>query len=111
MKSNKDLRGQAGAFGTEDLLKKATKLEPIKKNGKDKRVFINDLDNDEDIDLKQIKKKESVLDYFDDDPDREDDEEDEDWDEEDLEDDFDEAEDENWDEEDDEDDDEEDDEK
>lgn len=66
MKSNKGLRASSDVFGPEDLLRKAAKLEPIKKSGKEKRAFIRELDDDDDFDLKQLHKKESVLDYFDD---------------------------------------------
>lgn len=84
MKSNNALRGQTEVFGADDLLKKATKLEPVKKSGKEKRSFINSLDEDEeDIEL-LLQKKESILDYFDDGEEEDDEEwdEDEDWDEE-----------------------------
>lgn len=91
MKSNKDLRGKAGAFDSGDLLKKAIKLEPIKKSGKEKRSFIKELDEDEDVDLMPLKKRESVLDYIDDgeedsEEDDEDVDDDEDWEDEEEED-------------------------
>ena len=75
MKSNGNLRKAADSFGPEDTLHKATKLPPLKKSGKEKQSYYRELDDDEeDLDLKALHKRESVLDYFDDaeeDPDAE----------------------------------------
>lgn len=66
MKSNKEPRGKQ-AFDAGDLMKKAIKLDPIKKSGKEKISFRNAInDEEDDIELMSYKKKESVLDYFDD---------------------------------------------
>ncbi|MCC8087856.1 MAG: hypothetical protein LIO79_01080 [Rikenellaceae bacterium] len=66
MKSNKNPRGQQG-FDAGDLMKKAVRLDPIRKSGKEKMSFKNVINEEEDdIDLMSYKKKESVLDYFDD---------------------------------------------
>lgn len=63
MKSQKDFRSPDSA----DNLRKAAKLEPIKKSGKERHKLFNN-DNDDLDDEEYIKpKKESVLDYFDDD--------------------------------------------
>lgn len=64
MKSNDHLRGNAASGGAEDTLRKAAKLEPIKKSGKEKRAYIRELDDGE-IEL-SYRKRDSVLDYFDD---------------------------------------------
>ena len=65
MKSHKDLHGRGDAFGSEDLMKKAVKLDPIKKSGKEKRSFIKEIEDDDETDITTYK-RESVLDYFDD---------------------------------------------
>ncbi len=64
MKSNGNLRANAASGGAEDTLRKAAKLEPIKKSGKEKRAYIRELE-DGDLEL-SFHKRESVLDYFDD---------------------------------------------
>ena len=69
MKSTNDFRAKSSGFDPDDSIKKAKKLDPIKKNGKEKRSFYNDFDEDEDEDLDSYKKKESILDYFDDEED------------------------------------------
>lgn len=70
MKNNKDIRGKAVPFDhSDDLQKRSTKLEPIKKSGKEKHSIYQQLsldDGEGEIDLNLLKKKESVLDYFDD---------------------------------------------
>ncbi len=67
MKSNKGLRGGTRGFGSDDLLRKATRLEPIRKSGKEKQSFISRLDEeDEDPEWMALRKRESALDYFDD---------------------------------------------
>lgn len=66
MKSTNDFRVKSGAFDPEDLMKKAKKLDPIKKSGKEKRAFYSELDEDDDEDLSSYRKRESILDYFDD---------------------------------------------
>ncbi len=64
MKSVRDFRPTHQA---EDSMKKAVKLEPVKKSGKERHQLYDDLDDD-DQQLDYYKKKESVLDYFDDGP-------------------------------------------
>ena len=66
-------------------MRKAAKLAPAKKNGKEKHTLYRSLENDdEDEDFKSIHKRESALDYYDDENDTEDEWEDEgpdgDWD-------------------------------
>lgn len=65
MKSTRDVRGKAVNFDSGDLLKKAIKLEPIKKSGKEKHALYGGIEDDE-LSLDSYKKRESVLDYFDD---------------------------------------------
>jgi len=67
MKSNKGLHGRTGVSEAEDLLKKPVKLDPMRKSGKEKMSYKYGIeDDDEDMDLMSYKKRESVLDYFDD---------------------------------------------
>ena len=73
-------------------MRRASKLEPIKKSGKEKHSLYSRLDDDDDVELRSLRKRESAYDYFDDgeESDEEfdddlDDEDDEEWDEEDEE--------------------------
>lgn len=67
MKSTPKFRSPADDLASEDLLKKPAKLEPIKKSGKEKRAIYSTLDNeDEDEEYLMLRKKDSILDYFDD---------------------------------------------
>ena len=66
MKSPHVFRNKAHDSEPEDSLKRAAKLEPIKKSGKEKRAIYSRLDEDDDDELLSFKKRESVLDYFDD---------------------------------------------
>lgn len=68
MKTTKDFRSKARSFHSEDLLRKSTKLEPIRKSGKERHVLYSTLgeDEEEDMELIALKKRESVLDYLDD---------------------------------------------
>ena len=71
MKSNRGFRHKASDGGSEDLLRRAAKLSPIKKSGKDKRTIYSQMDDDEaDAELLALRKQESVLDYFDDEQER-----------------------------------------
>ena len=95
MKSIKDFRGKQQSFDSEDSMRRASKLEPIKKSGKEKHSLysrLDDDDDDDDVELRSLRKRESAYDYFDDgeESDEEfdddlDDEDDEEWDEEDEE--------------------------
>ncbi len=78
MKSTKDFRIKQQSFDSEDSMKRAAKLEPIKKSGKEKRAIYSQLEEEFD--------DEELDDGY------EDDEEEEEW-EEDLEEDDDEPED------------------
>ena len=62
MKKGRDFRVKNMVSTPEDLLRKAAKLEPIKKSGKD-RIRIDDEDEEE---LDYRVKRESILDYYDD---------------------------------------------
>ena len=65
MKQNKGFR-TGHDDNAEDALKKAVKLAPIKKSGKEKHYLYSDLeDEDEDLEL-NYRERESILDYFDD---------------------------------------------
>lgn len=67
MKSTKDFRSQDTAH---DNLRRAAKLEPIRKSGKEKHQIYRDVshgDDSDDDELLAPPKRESVLDYFDDD--------------------------------------------
>lgn len=80
MKSNNDFRSQVANI--QDAGKKAVKLEPIRKSGKEKHTLYKGLshpdeDDDEDFDLSSLHKRESILDYMDDS-----DEDEQEWDEE-----------------------------
>ena len=67
MKSNQGFRHKTREAGSEDLLKRAAKLEPLKKSGKEKRTIYSRLEEeDEDAELLALRKKDSILDYFDD---------------------------------------------
>ena len=64
MKQNKGLR-TGHDDNAEDALKKAVKLSPIKKSGKDKHYLYSELDDEDDMEL-DYRKRDSILDYFDD---------------------------------------------
>lgn len=95
MKSIKDFRSKQQSFDSEDSMRRASKLEPIKKSGKEKHSLysrLDDDDDDDDVELRSLRKRESAYDYFDDgeESDEEfdddlDDEDDEEWNEEDEE--------------------------
>lgn len=94
MKSIKDFRSKQQSFDSEDSMRRASKLEPIKKSGKEKHSLysrLDDEDEDEDAELRSLRKRESAYDYYDDgeesDEDADDDLDDEDgeWDDEDEE--------------------------
>lgn len=91
MKATKDFRGRGGDFGSEDSVKRAAKLDPIKKSGKERHALYSQIDEDEDMELLRVRKRDSILDYFDDgeeeddldeDDELDEDEEDEAWDDE-----------------------------
>lgn len=65
MKSNHVFRSRTNDFGSEDSLKRAAKLDPMRRSGKERHQLYSNLD-EEDEDLNFLYKKESVLDYFDD---------------------------------------------
>ena len=63
MKTTKDLRTIDN--DADNVIRKAAKLAPIKKSGKERHNLYSALENDDD-DYQDYKKRESVLDYFDD---------------------------------------------
>ncbi len=95
MKSIKDFRSKQQSFDSEDSMRRASKLEPIKKSGKEKHSLysrLDDEDEDEDAELRSLRKRESAYDYYDDGEESDDeeadddlDDEDEEWDDEDEE--------------------------
>lgn len=69
MKSNNDFRSQSSS--TPDSGKKTVKLEPIRKSGKEKHQLYkglqaDDNEEDEDFELQSLRKRESILDYMED---------------------------------------------
>ncbi|MCC8019348.1 MAG: hypothetical protein LIO85_06210 [Rikenellaceae bacterium] len=66
MKSSKEFRAKGQSQAGDDVLKKAVKLPPIKKSGKDKHYMFSSIEEEDDAELESYRKKESVLDYFDD---------------------------------------------
>lgn len=62
MKHNKGLR-TGHKDNAEDALKKAVKLPPMKKSGKEKHYLYSELE-EEDLEL-DYPRRESILDYFD----------------------------------------------
>lgn len=89
MKSQKDFR--TNQTQAADSLRKAVKLEPIRKSGKVRHEIYKGIshsdDEEDDEEYSSIKKRESILDYMGDEEEEYDDEEDEDEDEEEDEDD------------------------
>lgn len=76
MKSNRDFQH----LGREDEIRKNPKLNPIRKNGKEKHALYKSWDEEEDDgeEYLSLKKRESVYDYMDDEEEEDyDDEEDE----------------------------------
>lgn len=63
MKSNKMFHPNSGQ---DDVMRKAVKLAPMKKSGKDRHTMYNGIEDDEDEFLDDYKQKESVFDYYDD---------------------------------------------
>lgn len=84
MKSQKDFR--TNQTQSADTVRKAVKLEPIRKSGKERHEIykgLNHSDEDDDEDYKSLSKRESILDYMNDEEDENDEyEEDEEEDEE-----------------------------
>ena len=65
MKSNNEFRAKGHVQDPEEKTKKAVKLPPIKKSGKERHSLYSSLEDDDELPL-DYKKRESVLDYFDD---------------------------------------------
>ena len=67
MKSNKEFRGKGNAADSGDSIRRAQKLEPIRKSGKERHALYGKFHEDEEEDdYSDYKRKESVFDYFDD---------------------------------------------
>lgn len=65
MKSNKDFK-PARQEQNSDSMRKATKLSPMRKSGKDKYAMYEEFENEDEESYMQVRKRESVLDYYDD---------------------------------------------
>ncbi len=66
MKSERDFRGKAGHLHTADTLKRAVKLDPVKKSGKERHSLYEELEEDSQEGFNAgYRKRESILDYFD----------------------------------------------
>lgn len=61
MKTSKGVRTREN-----DELRKAKRLEPMRKSGKERHSLYSSIDQDEDEETTAFPKRESVLDYFDD---------------------------------------------
>lgn len=66
MKLNNESRGKGSSHEPEDTTKKAVKLKPIKKSGKERHTLYSSLDDEDEDEAIGYRKRESVLDYFDD---------------------------------------------
>ena len=68
MKSEKSFRERSkGNHGPEDLIRKAVKLEPIRKNGKGRHSRYHALEEEADeAGFDTFRRGESIFDYFDD---------------------------------------------
>ena len=68
MKSQKGFKAKAFTPDNEDAIRKPAKLEPARKSGKERHTLYGNIDDESDdwSENYDYKKKESVLDYFDD---------------------------------------------
>ncbi len=66
MKSHADFKLKESVTDPDDAIRKPARLDPIRKSGKERRSLYDEL-GDEDEELDYHGKRESVLDYFDDD--------------------------------------------
>ncbi len=65
MKSTKDFKSPRAEHDS-DSMRKATKLSPMRKSGKDRHSMFEDMDEQSDEEYTEPKKRESILDYYDD---------------------------------------------
>lgn len=65
MKSNKDFRSLRQDQNA-DSMRKATRLAPMRKSGKDKYAMYEELSDEDDQSPAMSEKRESVMDYYDD---------------------------------------------
>lgn len=74
MKSQKGFKATGHTSDADDAIRKPAKLDPIRKSGKEKHSLYGSFDDEEDELEEEYapRKKESVLDYFDDGEDEED---------------------------------------
>jgi len=67
MKSEKNFRGKPDGNHDSEDLRKAVKLDPVRKSGKERHSLYDELDEEtEELEFDAFRKKESILDYFDD---------------------------------------------
>jgi len=67
MRSTKDFRGpRTGAPSPGDSQRKAQRLAPSKKNGKERYAIFEELEEDQNIETDGYRRRESALDYYDD---------------------------------------------
>ncbi len=65
MKSHTDIKSKESVADTDDAIRKPSRLDPIRKSGKERHSLYDELDEEEG-ELDYRGKRESVLDYFDD---------------------------------------------
>jgi len=65
MKSSKDFKSYRAEYDS-DSMRKVTKLSPMRKSGKDRRSIFEEIDEPNEDTYTAAKKRESVLDYYDD---------------------------------------------
>lgn len=67
MKSQKGFKATGYASNTDDTIRKPAKLDPVRKSGKDRHSLYTSFEGDDDSGEEyEYRKRESVLDYFDD---------------------------------------------
>lgn len=66
MKSQKGLKVKEHPSDSYDVIRKPAKLEPARKSGKERHSIFGIIDDDADELEEEFRKRESVLDYFDD---------------------------------------------
>lgn len=66
MKATNDFRNRSRVSDSEDSLRRAAKLDPIKKSGKERHAMYSLVDEEEELEELMDRKRESILDYYDD---------------------------------------------
>ncbi len=65
MKSQKNPRPAKTGFDSDEAVRKATRLEPIRKSGKQRHSLYKELSDDDEFSELPFQRKESALDYLD----------------------------------------------